>query len=98
VKKIIPYCDGELLQFVMIRCERLQIMTHDYHPNTTLILPNIKLYINLHKQISSSPDIELTCHYIMSGKFWEEKDLIYTNHLIKLQEVAPNFVHERTLQ
>ena len=96
VKKIIPYCDGKLLHFMMLRCEDLQILTPDYH-DITLLLPHIKLFIKLHKQITSSllngsHDIELTYDYFMSGKYGEEKDLIRANHLIKLQEVAPNFV------
>jgi len=98
VKEIKPYCDGKLLQYVMMRCEYLQMRAHDYHIITTITLSIIKLFIKLHKQISSSPDNELTYHYIMSGKFNGEKELIYTNHLIKLQEVAPNYVHERVSQ
>jgi len=98
VKKIIPYCDGKLLQFVMVVCEALQMMTHDYHNITTLLLPTIKLYIKLYKQISSSPDNELTYHYIMSGKFNEQEKLIITNHFIKLQEVAPYYVHKEASQ
>ena len=99
VKKIIPYCDGELLHYVMTRCEGLQTMTHDNHIITTSILPHIKLTIKLHKQITSSllngsPDIELTYHYIMSGKYNEEEKLIRTNYLIKLQEVAPKLVQQ----
>ena len=39
VKKIIPYCDGELLHYMMMKCENLQMSTHDYHQNTTLTLP-----------------------------------------------------------
>ena len=100
VKKIIPYCDGKLLHFMMIQCECLQMRTHDYHDITTLLLPHINLIIKLHKQITSSllsgsPDIELTYHYIMSGKYDEERELVDTNHLIKLQEVAPNIVQKR---
>ena len=100
VKKIIPYCDGELLHHVMMECERLQTRTCDYHIITTLILPHIKLLIKLHKQISSlllngSPDIEPTYHYIRFGKFDEERDLVSSNYLIKLQEVAPNYVHQQ---
>ena len=100
VKKIIPYCDGKLLHYMMWRCERLQMMTPDYHPITTLVLPFIKLCIKLHKQITSSllngsPDIELTYHYIMSGKYNEERELVWTNSLIKLQEVAPMYVQQR---
>ena len=100
VKKIIPYCDGELLHYVMISCENLEMMTHDYHMITILTLPHIKLRINVHKQITSSllngsPDIELTHHYIMSGKYHEELELVDTNRLIKLQEVAPNFVQRQ---
>ena len=64
VKKIIPYCDGELLHDMMMMCEFLQIMTPDYHNITTSLLPTIKLYIRVHKQMTSSllngsPDIKL---------------------------------------
>ena len=100
VKKIIPYCDGKLLHYVMMSCEDSEMMTHDYHMITILTLPHIKLHINVHKQITSSllngsPDIELTHHYIMSGKYNEELELVDTNRLIKLQEVAPNFVQRQ---
>ena len=103
MKKIIPYCDGELLHCMMMRCEYLQMKTHDYHNITTLILPSIKLYIKLHKQITSSlhngsPDIELTYRYFMSGKYNEELKLVRTNRLIELQEVAPNYVHRQATQ
>ena len=103
VKKIIPYCDGKLLHYMMMCSEHLQMMTPDYHNITTSLLPHIKLRIKLHKQITSlllngSPDIELTYHYFMSGKFDEEVDLVVTNRLIKLQEVAPNFVQQRASQ
>ena len=99
VKKIIPYYDGELLHYMMMKCEDLQMKTHDYHDITILTLPRIKLRIKLHKQITSSllngsPDIELTYHYIRSGKYDEERELVFTNRLIKLQEVAPNFVQQ----
>ena len=97
VKKIIPYCDGELLHYMMMKCESAQMLTHDYHNITTLMLPYIKLFIKLHKQITSSllngqPDIALTYHYLSSNKFREEEELVRTNQLIKLQEVAPNLV------
>ena len=99
VKKIIPYCDGELLHSMMMECEYLEIRTHDYHSITTILLPQIKLCNKLHKQISSSllngsPDIELTYHYIRSQKHNEEIELAMTNRLIKLQEVAPNYIQQ----
>ena len=34
----------------------------------------------------------------MSGKCDEEVELVHTNHLIKLQEVAPNYVQEQASQ
>ena len=103
VKKIIPYCDGELLHDMMRGCEYLQIRTPDYHNITTALLPCITLYIKRHKQITSSllngsPDIKLTYHYIMSGKYDEEFELVLTNRLIKLQEVAPNYVQQQASQ
>ena len=83
----------------MSRFEQIQIQTCDYHCITTILLPHIKLNIKLHKQITSSllsgsPDIELTYHYLMSGKYYEDAKLVQTNLLIKLQEVAPNYVQK----
>ena len=103
VKKIIPYCVGELLDFMMRACEAFQMCMPDYHENTTLTLPHIKLYIKLHKQITSSllngsPDIELTHHNFISGKYNEEYELVRINQLITLQEVAPNFVQSALQQ
>ena len=103
VKKIIPYCDGKLLHYMMRECECLQMYTPDYHEITTITLPHIKLYVKLHKQITSSllngsPDIELNYHYFTSGKHNEELELIRTNSLIKLQEVAPSYVQQQASQ
>ena len=100
VKKIIPYLDGELLHLVIWSCECLQMMTCDYHNFTTIVLPCIKLYIKEYKQITSSllngsPDIELTYHYYMSGKYDEEVELLKAIRLIKLHEVAPIFVKKQ---
>ena len=103
VNKIIPYCDGELLHHMMMWNEVLQMYTCDYHLFTTSTLPYVNLYIKVHKQITGSllngsPDIELTYHYLMSGKYNEEEGLVKTNRLIKLQEVAPNFVQRQATQ
>ena len=103
VKKIIPYCDGELLHLVMLQCEVLQTMTYDYHLITISSLPLIMFNIKVHKQITGallkgSPDTELTYHYFMSGKFGEEYELVKTNYLIKLQEVAPYYVQQLASQ
>ena len=103
MKRIIPYCDGELLHFIIMEYEGLQTKTSDYHVITTLILPHIMLHIKQHNKMASSlhngsPDIELTYHYFMSGKYNEELELVNTNYLIKLQEVAPNHVQEKASQ
>ena len=100
VKKIIPYCNGELLRFVTLKCEYLQMLTCDYHVINTSTLPYIKLFVKERKQItdsllSGSPDTELTYQYFKSGKYDEELELVRTNHFIKLQEVAPNFVQQQ---
>ena len=103
VKKIIPYCDDELLHSMMIKHEVLQMMTTDYHYVTTLILPHIKLYITLHEKIiisllNRSRNIEQTYHYINSGKFENLIQLININRFIKLQQVAPNTAHKLSSQ
>ena len=97
IQKIIPYCDSELLHYMTETCESLMLLTLDYHDMTVSLLPHIKLYVKLHKQISESllkgsPDIELIYNYIMSGKFSEEIELINVSKFIKLQGVAYRLV------
>ena len=103
VKMIIPYCDGELLDVMLMMCEMLQMKTSDYHHITLVTIPDIRLFIKQHKQIISSlqngsPEVEETYHYIMSGKCTEEEELVRTNRLIKLQEVAPYYIQEIALK
>ena len=98
-KKIIPYCNGNLVYYIKEKCGFLQMKTASYLTMTTLTLPHIKLFIELHEKITNSllngsPDIELTYHYIVSGKFDEEFDLVGDNRLIKLQEIVPDYVYK----
>ena len=101
INKVMLYCERKVQEVMVMIHELMQIMTTNYHTITTFILPFIKFIFKLHKQITSSlmsgsHDTELTYSYIRSGKFDEERKLIWTNYLIKLQEVAPNFVHHYT--
>ena len=95
VKKIMPDCDDESLQYVLKQSEGIQITKPEYHLINTWILPRMKLFIKLHKRISTSlstgtPEIEATCHYIRSGEFNKELKSVNTNLLIKLQQITPN--------
>ena len=70
-------------------------MKTDYHHSTLLTLPHIKLHIKQLQEINTSllaglPAIEATYHKFTSNKYAEEFELVNTNQLIKLQEVAPN--------
>ena len=97
VNKILPYCEGELLDILNGGCECLYLMTLDYHQITTATIPCIKLHIKHIKQITSaltngSPDIERMYHYFVSDKYQEDHDLLVVDHLIKVQNVAPKYV------
>ena len=101
INKVILYCESKVKKVMMMICEQMQMMTTNYHRITTFTLPFIKYIFKLHKQITSSlmsgsHNIKLTYNDIRSGKFDEERQLVWNNHLIKLQEVAPNFVHRYT--
>ena len=100
VKKIIPYCEGDLLHRIMYDCEGLQMMTPEYNFISLRTLPVIKMYTKRLQLIYSSlhtgsPDMEATRHYFESGKYLEEMNTIKINRLIKLQEVAPNFAQRQ---
>ena len=99
VKKIIPYCEGELLDFINELSERLHLLTPDYHQISTVSIPLGKVYVEQLKLITSalmngSPDIELTYNYFTSDEGSEDITLILANCLIKRQEVAPNIVNK----
>ena len=93
VGKIIPYCNEESLHYVLKQSEEFQITKPDNHLIKTWILPRMKLFIKLHKQISNSlltgtPKIESTCQYIKSGEFNKELKLVNASLLTKLQQIA----------
>ena len=103
VKKFITQCDLGPLPFFSGICELLQVMTSNYNLLTLNMLPRIKLQINLLQRINNSilagsPDIEQMYDYIKSQKIVEEFDAVVTNWLMKLQEVAPNYVQQMTSQ
>ena len=102
-KKIIPYCEGKLLDVIIKTSEQLHLITPDYHITHTLVIPMGKIHIEFLKQITSalmngSPDIDLTYNYFASDKYLEVINLVRVNRLIKLQEVAPNFVYNSALK
>ena len=99
LQKVMPYCDGELLQYVMRMCEDMQMKTPDYHDITLMSLPYIKLWIKDHKKIISiiqgeSPVTE-SFKYLLSSEQTKEMQLVQTNRLIKQQEVAPYWVQQQ---
>ena len=102
VKEIITYYDGVLLQYMIRIRDRLLVYTCGYHTTPMFILPQLKLYIKLHKQITSSllngsPSITETYNYIINGGIFEEIAIVKANRLIKLQRVAPNWVCQEAL-
>ena len=98
VKKMIPYChDGEVLDYIMKKCEKLQKTTHDYHYLTLMMLPRLKLCTKQLQLIytslqTGSPTIEATHQYLLSGQLEKELEVLNTKYDIKLQEIAPKFV------
>jgi len=103
IKKLIPYCSGELLQVTTQICELMQMMTPECHQITILILPTIKLCTELIQQINKSlqvgsPDLEKMHNYFLCGQDEKQFEFLQANYHIKLQEVAPNFLHTCVLQ
>ena len=103
IMKIVPNCDNELQNYIMWKCQEMQMKTRQHHHNTLLTLPYLKMYSKVHKQITNSlqngsPDIELTCNYFTGGKIDEDIELVRTNRLINLQDACPTFVRYKVLQ
>ena len=100
--EIIPHCEGELQKHMQRLHEYFQMETHDYHGLTTLTLPYIKFHVGVHKNITKSietglpEDVKKMYDYI-ARKFNEDYELVRSNHLIKMQEVAPNVACDMAL-
>ena len=102
VMKIISHCDGKVGDNIMKKFELLKMITPDYHFIALQILPYVQLYSKELQQIhtslqAGSPDVEATQQYFLFGQHDEEIVLLKANYLIKLQEVAPNFVATRSI-
>ena len=98
--KIKPYCDVAQHEYITLRCESLHMLKHGYHEISLTLLPEIKLFLELHRQISISlckgpRDIQQTYQYLRSGKFKEKYMKLETDACIKLQKVAPNCVYQQ---
>ena len=93
---VIPnYSGGQITQL----SEYLQMLTPNYHHMTLMLLPIIKLYTKQLAEINHSlqqglNEAEKIYQHIRSGKFEDVWNMEY-DYLIKLLEVAPNWV-ERT--
>ena len=97
MKKIILYCDHRLLNVIVRESEVFQMMTRDYHEIALAIIPLITLRTKelqkIHNSLQAgSPNVEATQQYFLSGQSDEEFQLLRTNYLIKVQEIAPIYV------
>ena len=84
-----------LQDFMVRRHEVLQTITNDNHYINTALLPIIKFYIKLHKDITFSvaagaPYIEKIYRYFRTNRFNEDFSLLWNNYLIKKQKLAPS--------
>ena len=99
VNKIISCCDDELKKPVMMIKENLYLFARDYHEVTTRTLPRCELFISVRKRCHDSLTTRVGCGetagYFLFGKFYEDCNFIENDRLIKLQEVAPHFVHQK---
>jgi len=95
---IIPYCDGELLDFIKLKSKIILMKPKKYNEISLQLLPTIKLLVTELQQIDAalqagSPHIEMVYQYLSSTGYDDKISLIRTNQLIKLQEVSLHYVH-----
>ena len=105
MNKITSCCNEnqKLLHYIRNTQQYLVVFLPEYHQLNTFAMPQIKFCINLCKRINrsllnGSPDVELTYYYFWSQKCNEDLQVLTDNHLIKLEEVAPNIVQLRRAQ
>ena len=99
IQGCIPYCEGELLDYIEHELELLQRLTTEYQWLTQIAVPCIRIVVKELKDLDEvlgeglgTSQAELLRFYYTSGKHHEEMELIIANQDIKLQEVAPRSV------
>ncbi|XP_065894609.1 uncharacterized protein [Dysidea avara] len=95
IKKVIPYCGGQLLDFIVNLIKQLQTLTPEYHRIPLMVLPRVRLLTNELQQIVSSllagsPDMEKVYNDYISGKIDEEYSLVNNNYVMKLSKISSN--------
>ncbi|XP_065894137.1 uncharacterized protein [Dysidea avara] len=103
VNKIIPYCDGELLENIMWGYKYLQTMTPDYHYITLMTLPYLELRTeHLQRLYASiqpgSLDMESTQHYFKSRQHIKEIDSVDKNYLNELKKIHSEITNLHIIQ
>lgn len=99
IQGCIPYCEGELLDYIEHELELLQRLTTEYQWLTLIAVPCIRIVV---KELKDLDDVlgeglgtsraELLHLYYTSGKHHEQMELIIANQNIKLLEVSPKSV------
>jgi len=97
INQIIPLCTGELIDYFKWQYEEFQKLTPEYHQTMAKVMPYVRFYVKLQKEIRQSllrgsPYAELTYHYFRAGKCTEECEQLEVDYLVKFQEVCPQFV------
>ena len=100
VNDFMAYCQGNYKIHSICKefLAGLKLVTAPYHLNNLVVFPMIRMYIDHCKRIrnslhSNSTEIRQTVEYFKSDKWEEDMELIKINYQIKIQEVAPNFMH-----
>ena len=96
LKSVMPYFDGKVSQFLLIKCEALRLKLPNNHMISTFEIPYINFQVQTYNQIRYSlvrgfPNIQETYRHITSSKYLEEMDSVHSNWMITLQTVAPNY-------
>ena len=90
-ESISTQCDDELKASMTEQHKDFQIITKEYHCITSEKLPQLQLFVSLHRRLTrallqrNDAETEALCDYIRTGKLDKEVQLIRNNYLIKIQ-------------
>ncbi|XP_065894557.1 uncharacterized protein [Dysidea avara] len=96
VEKVIPFCHGNLLDYIKDMSESIYMATINYHHITLSVIPNIESFTKEITDITrslqaGSAEIKKLHQIYISGKHDEQVDKTRTTYYHKLLEVAPNY-------
>jgi len=100
-KNVADFCHNMVLHWINDANEQLQLLLLEYHENTCLILPQLKIYIKLRQNIVRSLTVDSTkwrkLKEYTETELSKELEAVENTCKIKTQHISTKYLHQKLM-